>query len=59
MSDLKLFEETTVPGLLLEIAYLTSPEDRACIEHKEFVADIAWYIYDAIKKTSKKKLKKK
>ena len=53
--NLKLFDETTVPGLLLEIAYLTSPEDRACIEHKEFLADIAWYIYDAIKKISKKK----
>ena len=56
---LKLFDETTVPGLLLEIAYLTSPEDRACVENKDFMADIAWYIYDAIKKISKKKLKKK
>lgn len=56
---LKLFDETAVPGLLLEIAYLTSPDDRACIENKDFMADIAWYIYDAIKKISKKKLKKK
>jgi N-acetylmuramoyl-L-alanine amidase len=56
---IKLFDETTVPGLLLEIAYLTSPDDRACVENKDFMADIAWYIYDAIKKISKKKLKKK
>ena len=56
---LKLFEETTVPGLLLEIAYLTSPDDRACVENKDFMADIAGYIYDGIKKISKKKLKKK
>lgn len=55
---LKLFDETTVPGLLLEIAYLTSPEDRACVENKDFMADIAWYIYDAIKKISKKKQEK-
>jgi len=54
---LKLFDETSVPGLLLEIAYLSSPDDRACIENKDFMADIAWYIYDAIKKISKKKAK--
>lgn len=48
--DLLMFDETTVPGLLLEIAYLTSPLDRACIENPEFIADTAWYIYDAILK---------
>lgn len=43
-----LFDDTTVPGLLLEIAYLSSPEDRACIENPLFTADVAWFIYDAI-----------
>lgn len=43
-----LFEDTTVPGLLLEIAYISSPEDRACIENPLFTADVAWFIYDAI-----------
>ena len=49
-----LFEDTTVPGLLLEIAYITSPEDRACIENPLFTADVAWFIYDAIIKISNK-----
>lgn len=46
--DFGLFDETKVPGLLLEIAYISSPEDRACIENPIFTADVAWYIYDAI-----------
>lgn len=46
--DLMMFDETTVPGLLLEIAYLTSPDDRACIENPEFIDDIAWYIFETI-----------
>jgi N-acetylmuramoyl-L-alanine amidase len=50
--DLKLFDDTTVPGLLLEIAYISSQEDRACIENPIFTADVAWYIYDAIIKIS-------
>lgn len=49
-----LFDNTTVPGLLLEIAYISSPEDRACIENPGFTADVAWYIYDAIIKISDK-----
>ena len=52
--DLKLFDDTSVPGLLLEIAYISSPEDRACIENHIFTADVAWYIYDAIIKLSNK-----
>jgi N-acetylmuramoyl-L-alanine amidase len=52
--DLMMFDETTVPGLLLEIAYLTSPEDRACIENSEFIDDIAWYIYDSVVKMAGK-----
>lgn len=52
--DFKLFDDTTVPGLLLEIAYITSQEDRACIENPVFTADIAWYIYDAIIKIANK-----
>lgn len=50
-----LFEDTTVPGLLLEIAYLSSPEDRACIENPLFTADVAWFIYDAIIKIAGQK----
>ncbi|HNW82287.1 MAG TPA: N-acetylmuramoyl-L-alanine amidase [bacterium] len=53
--DLLLFDETTVPGLLLEIAYLTSPEDRACIENNEFINDIAKFIFEAVKKSSQEK----
>ena len=49
-----LFDDTTVPGLLLEIAYITSPEDRACIENPLFTADVAWFIYDAIIKIAAK-----
>ncbi|HQI04897.1 MAG TPA: N-acetylmuramoyl-L-alanine amidase [bacterium] len=52
--DLMMFDDTTAPGLLLEIAYLTSPEDRACIENPDFVADIAWYIYDSVVKITEK-----
>ncbi len=47
---LLLFDETTVPGLLLEMAYLTSPQDRACIENPQFMNDAAWFLYEAIKK---------
>ena len=47
-----LFDDSSVPGLLLEIAYISSPEDRACIENRIFTADVAWYIYDAIVKLS-------
>ena len=49
-----LFEDTTVPGLLLEVAYLSSPEDRACIENPLFTADVAWFIYDTIIKIAGK-----
>ncbi|MBP5590932.1 N-acetylmuramoyl-L-alanine amidase [bacterium] len=49
-----LFDDTTVPGLLLEIAYISSPEDRACIENPLFKADVAWFIYDAIIKIAEK-----
>ena len=49
-----LFDDSSVPGLLLEIAYISSPEDRACIENRIFTADVAWYIYDAIAKLSNK-----
>ena len=45
-----LFDDTTVPGLLLEMAYLTSPQDRACIENPQFMNDAAWFLYEAIKK---------
>jgi N-acetylmuramoyl-L-alanine amidase len=45
-----LFDDTAVPGLLLEMAYLTSPEDRACIEKPQFMNDAAWFLYEAIKK---------
>ena len=49
-----LFDDTTVPGLLLEIAYISSPEDRACIENPLFTADVAWFIYDTIIKIAEK-----
>ena len=49
-----LFDDTTVPGLLLEIAYISSPEDRACIENPLFTADVAWFIYDTITKIAGK-----
>jgi N-acetylmuramoyl-L-alanine amidase len=49
-----LFDDTTVPGLLLEVAYISSPEDRACIENPLFTADVAWFIYDAIIQISNK-----
>ena len=49
-----LFDDTTVPGLLLEVAYLSSPEDRACIENPLFTADVAWFIYDTIIKIAGK-----
>ena len=48
--NLLLFAKTTVPGILLEVAYLTSPEDRACIENDKFISDVAWYIYSSILK---------
>jgi N-acetylmuramoyl-L-alanine amidase len=53
--DLLIFDETTVPGLLLEIAYLTSPEDRACVENNEFINDIAKFIFEAVMKSSQGK----
>ncbi|MBO4710822.1 N-acetylmuramoyl-L-alanine amidase [bacterium] len=49
-----LFDDTTVPGLLLEVAYISSPEDRACIENPLFTADVAWFIYDTIIKIAGK-----
>ena len=53
--DLLVFDETSVPGLLLEIAYLTSPEDRACITNSEFINDISQFIFDAVMKSSQEK----
>ncbi len=50
-----LFDDTTVPGLLLEMAYITSPEDRACIENPQFMNDAAWFIYESIKLIAEKK----
>ena len=43
-----LLQNTTKPGLLLEIAYLTSPEDRACISNEQFFVDMVWFLYDTI-----------
>ena len=47
--NLKLLNESKHPGLLLEIAYLTNPDDRSCIENPKFVNDVAWYILSALK----------
>lgn len=46
---LKLLNDARYPGLLLEVAYLTNPDDRACIENPKFVADVAWYILKVLK----------
>ncbi len=48
-----LFNKTTIPGILIECAYFSSPEDRACIKKDEFLGDIAWFIFDSIKKSQK------
>jgi len=49
-----LFDDTTVPGLLLEMAYVSSPEDRACIENSQFMNDAAWFVYEAVKQIVEK-----
>lgn len=53
--DLLIFDETTVPGMLFEVAYLTSPDDRACVENDEFISNFANFIYETVVKISEKR----
>lgn len=53
--DLLIFDATSAPGLLLEIGYLTSPDDRACIDNAEFINDISQLIFEAIMKSSQER----
>lgn len=53
--DLKIFRLTATPGLLLEIGYLTSPDDRAHIENEKFLDEMAAFIADAIAEQAGKK----
>ncbi len=46
---LPILLDTEPPGILLELAYITSPEDRACIENPDFMLSMSRYIYRAIK----------
>jgi N-acetylmuramoyl-L-alanine amidase len=48
-----VFNKTKIPGILIECAYFSSPIDRACIKKDEFLGDIAWFIFDSIKKSQK------
>ncbi len=52
--NLKLLNDAHYPGLLLEVAYVTNPEDRSCIENPAFTRDIAVYILSALKEIQKK-----
>lgn len=49
---LPLLQDTKPPGILLELAYMTSPEDRACIENPDFMLSLSHYIYRAIKNST-------
>lgn len=53
--DLKLFRLTATPGLLLELAYLTAPEDRARIENEKFLDDLARFLAAAISEYAAKR----
>lgn len=53
--DLKLFRLTATPGLLLEIGYLTSPDDRAHIESEQFLEDMARFLADTVADIAAKK----
>lgn len=53
--DLLIFDATTHPGLLLEVGYLTSPDDRGCIESTGFITDISQLISEAIIRSSSEK----
>lgn len=46
--SIMLFDETTVPGLLLEMAYLTSADDRACVENANYMDDAAAFISSTV-----------
>lgn len=46
--DLKIFRITANPILLLELAYLTSPDDRSRIVNGQFLADMARFLAEAI-----------
>jgi len=46
--DLKIFRLITVPSLLLEIAYLSSDNDRARIENSQFLDDMAAFLVETI-----------
>lgn len=53
--DLLIFDATTAPGLLLEAGYLTSPDDRACIENSGFINDMSQLIYEVLVKSSQER----
>ncbi len=53
--DLKIFRLTATPGLLLEIGYLTSPDDRAHIENEQFLDDMAAFIAETVVEQAGKK----
>ncbi len=57
--ELAILTDSEVPGILIEVAYITSPEDRACIENDKFLTDFVYYIYYAILSISKDNLLKK
>lgn len=46
--DLKIFRLTRAPILLFEIAYLTSPEDKARIGNGAFLEEMARFLADTI-----------
>lgn len=53
--DLKLFRLTDTPGLLIEVGYLTAPEDRSRIENEQFLDEMARFLAAAISEYAGKK----
>ncbi len=53
--DLKLFRLTDAPGILVETAYLTAPEDRSRIENEQFLDDMAQFLATTIAEYAGKK----
>jgi len=53
--DLKLFRLTDNPGILIEIGYLTAPEDRSRIENEQFLDEMARFLATAISEYAGKK----
>ena len=47
-TDLYLYRNTRVPGVLIECGFLSNPEESSLLQQDEYQDKIAWGIYTGI-----------